>query len=128
MQVVDLLTAVAVAVDDQPIAVLRDAFTLGKITRHREQMPDQRLVLISDIVGGGDEFVGNNEDVGRSARPDVAKGRHQLVTIDNVGGQLARDDALKKIIHAAIASLAGGREAGNSTIIALPQPYRALPP
>jgi DNA polymerase III subunit delta len=117
VQVIDLLSAVAVAIDDEAVALFRDAFALGKVARHGKEVADQRLVLIGDIIGGGDALVGNDQNVRGRARPDVAKSRNKLVAINDVGGQLARDDALEKSVHAVTASLAGGRETGNSTII-----------
>jgi DNA polymerase III subunit delta len=117
VQVIDLLSAVAVAVDDEAVAFFRDALALRKVTRHGKEVADQRLVLIGDIIGGRDALVGNDQNVRGRARSDVAKSRNELVAIDDVGGQLARDDALEKSVHAVAASLAGGRETGNSTII-----------
>ena len=93
---------VAVAVDDEAIALLSDAFALRKITRHGKEVPDQRLVVIADIVRGGDALVGNDQNVGRRTRADIAKRSDKLVAINDVGGQLAGDDALEKSVHAVL--------------------------
>ena len=50
MQVIDLLPAMRVAVDDQPIAVFRNALTLGEIARDREHMADQRFVFVGNVA------------------------------------------------------------------------------
>ena len=100
MQVIDLLAAVAVAVDDEAVALFRDAFALGKVACDGKEMTDQRLILIGDIIGGRDALVGNDQNVRGRARPDVAKSRDELVAINDVGGQLAGDDALEKSVHA----------------------------
>jgi len=126
VQVIDLLSAVAVAVDDEAVAFFRDALALRKVTRHGKEVADQRLVLIGNIIGSRDALVGNDQNVRGRARSDVAKSRNELVAIDDVGGQLARDDALEKSVHAVAASLAGGRETGNSIIISSVSSTRAV--
>lgn len=117
MQVIDFLAAMDVAVDDETIAIGGDAFLLRKVARHGNEVADQGLVVIRDIVRGGNEFIRHDQNVRRRARPDVAKRRDARIAVNDLGGQFARDDALEKSIHASAASLAGGREAGNSLII-----------
>src|SRR3979490_1917455 len=73
MQVVDLLTAIRVAIDDQPITALSDAPLPREIARHDEHMPDQRFIVVGNIVGGGNGFVRDDQNVHRRCRFDVQK-------------------------------------------------------
>ena len=52
MQVVDLLAAVRIAIDDQSIAAICDSLLPGEVARHGEHMADQRFVLVGNVVGG----------------------------------------------------------------------------
>ncbi len=58
MQVIHLLPAVRIAVDDQAVAVIGDAELSGQIPRHQEQSADQRSVAIRNVVGGGMGLLG----------------------------------------------------------------------
>jgi len=122
MQVIHFLSAVAVAVDDEPIAIVGNAFLLRKVARDGKEVADQRLVVIDDVVRGGDELIGHDQNVSRRARADVAKRRDARVAIYDLGGQLACDNALEESIHTGAASLAGGRQGGNSRIISRRHP------
>src|SRR5690606_29340070 len=99
VQVIDLLPAVRVAVDDQPVAVLGDALLAGQVARHHEHPADQRRVFVSDVVGGGNDLVRDDQDVHRCARVDVAKGGDLFILIEDVRGQFAGRDAFEERRH-----------------------------
>ena len=99
VQVVDLLSAMGIAVDDQTVAVLGDAFLARDLGGDHEQVSEQRLVGRRDVVGGRDRLDRHDQHVGRRARVDVAEGDHALVPIDDIGRQFALDDALEQCRH-----------------------------
>jgi len=85
--------------DDQAIAFFSDAFAPRKIARDSKRWPisassssAMSFVVAMRLLGTIRMCVG--------ARPYVAKSRDKLVAINDVGGQLARDDALEKSVHA----------------------------
>jgi len=99
VQVIDLLAPVRVAVDDQPVAVLGDAFASRQVTRHRVHMADQGFVGVGDVVGRGNRLVGHDQYMHRRARVDIPESGDLRVTINYVGGQLAGNDPLKQRGH-----------------------------
>jgi hypothetical protein len=99
VQVIDLLSAVPVAVDDEPVAILGDALAAREVARDDEHMTDQCLIAVGDVVRRRYRLVGNDQDVGRRPRMDVAEGRDALVLVDDVRRQFAPDDALEEGRH-----------------------------
>jgi DNA polymerase III subunit delta len=99
MQVIHLLPAVAVAIDDEPVTSLGNAELAGKVTRHDKHAPDQRPVGVADVVGCGDGLVGDDEDMHGRPGLNVPEGRDFLVAVDNIGRQLPGDDAFKQGWH-----------------------------
>ena len=73
VQVIDLLSAMFVAIDEQPVAVLVDACFFGKFGGYGKQSAEHLFVFFGDVVGGRDEFVGDNQYMRGCLRADVAK-------------------------------------------------------
>jgi hypothetical protein len=63
MQVIDLLAAVRIAIDDQPITAFRDALLARKIASHDNHVSNQRFILVGNIVCGGNGFVRDDQPV-----------------------------------------------------------------
>ena len=99
MQVVHLLTAVPVAVDDQPVTVFGDAFATRQITRDREHMTDEGFIGILDVVGGRDRLVRHDQHMHGCTGLDVAKRRDPIILVDDVARYFARDDAFEQRRH-----------------------------
>jgi hypothetical protein len=99
VQVVHLLAAVPVAVDDQAIAIFGDALAPREVARDQQQPAHQQRVVVADVVRRRDRLVRHHEDVHGRAGADVAERGDRLVAVDDVGGQLARDDALEQGRH-----------------------------
>lgn len=99
MQVIDLLAAIAVAVDDQAVAALGDTFAPGQFPGYGIQMPDERFVLVGHIIGGRDRLIGHDQDVDRGARMDVAESGDAIVLKDDIGRDFARNDAFEQRGH-----------------------------
>src|ERR1700730_12925297 len=67
MQVIHLLAAMRVAIDNQPITAFGDALLSRQITRHDEHMTDQRLIIVGNIICRGDGFGRHDQYMHRSS-------------------------------------------------------------
>lgn len=105
MQMVDDLTAFLIDVADQPVALLGDPLFVGKLFGDQHHVGDQRTVIIREIVGRGDLFVGNDEDMGRRLGIDVSEAGDQIVFVDDVSGGVAGNDLGEDGRHGAAAIL-----------------------
>ena len=99
VQVKNFLAAVFVAIDDQAVAVVGDALVPRDSCRHSEQPSQGRFVLFPGIVRGGDFHFGNDQDVNRRLRGNIAKGQHEFVFIDNIGRDIFGDDLRENRTH-----------------------------
>jgi hypothetical protein len=99
MQVIHLLAAMCIAIDDQPIAALGDALLSCKIACHDEHVANQRFILVGNIIGCGYGFIRDNEYMHRRRRADVQKRNHARVAVQHGRRQVAGDDLLKKRRH-----------------------------
>ena len=97
-----LLAAMRIAVDDQPVAVFRYSFFPGKIARHDHHVSYQGLILIRDVVGRGNHFIRNDEDMHRCRRTNVEEGK-KLLRESGLPVLTANDirDAAQKAVAAA---------------------------
>src|SRR5918993_3774706 len=86
VQVVNLLPSVLIAIDDEPIATLGNAFPFRQIARHRVEMADQRFILVRNVIRGWDHLVGHDENVYWGAGTDVPEGGNAFVPIHDLGG------------------------------------------
>jgi hypothetical protein len=57
VQMIDLLPAISVAVDDEPIAILSDSFLPGQPRGHQQHPSGQLFIIFRQVVGGRDFFV-----------------------------------------------------------------------
>jgi len=99
MQVIYLLAAIRIAIDDQPITALCDALLPGEIARHDEHVSDQRFILVDNVVGGGDGFVRDNQYMYGGRGSDVQKSDHARIAMEHRRRQITADDFLKKRRH-----------------------------
>ena len=96
MQVIHLLAAVCIAIDDQPITGFSDALLTCEIARHDEHVANQRFILVGNVIGCRYGFIGDDEYMHRCCRSNVQKRDHARVTVEHGRGQVASDDLLKK--------------------------------
>ncbi len=89
---VDLLPPIRPTVHDQTVAGVGHAFRARDVARDPDHTAQGRLVLRGHVVDGGDDVVGDDEHMGGGLRIDVAKGRHEVVLIHDVRGDLTADD------------------------------------
>ncbi len=92
MQVVDLLAAVRLAVDDEAVPVVQESFLRCDGASGREQPAQRRLVGLGDVGGRRDHVVRDEEDVHGRLWVDVAEGGHEVVAVHDVGVDLAAHD------------------------------------
>ena len=90
---VDRLSAVAPMVDDQAIAIVREAKIRRDPSRGREQHAQKRDVVVGCVRYGGDWLLGYHEDVRWRLRVDVAEGERVVVFVHDVRRDFASDDA-----------------------------------
>jgi hypothetical protein len=53
MQVIHLLAAIRIAIDDQPVAAVGNPLLSREVARHDEHVADQRFVRVGDVIGRG---------------------------------------------------------------------------
>ncbi|MNF07292.1 hypothetical protein D3C80_2074400 [compost metagenome] len=68
MNMIDLLAAMAIAIDNQTVAVFGDAFLLGNPGGRGDHAAQSGLVLNSNVVDGGDQHIGYDQNMGRGLR------------------------------------------------------------
>ena len=97
VQVHDGLAAVRAAVVDDAVAAA-EAFRLGDLGDGFKAACDPHAVLRCYLVSAGDMSLGNNEDVHRSLRIDVAESIDILILIDLCAGDIPGDYLAKQAI------------------------------
>ena len=60
VQVIHLLAAMRIAIDNQTVAALGDPLLSCEIARHYKHVANQRFILVGNIIGGGNGFVRDN--------------------------------------------------------------------
>jgi hypothetical protein len=118
VQVIDLLAAVRIAVDDQPITAVGDALLSREIARHDEHVSNQRFIFVGDIVGGWNGLVRDNEYVDGGCGPDIQKSNDAGIAVEHRCRQLAGDDFLEKRRHFNASEATGAsRLAGTAPLL-----------
>jgi hypothetical protein len=96
VQVVHRLATPRPDVGHDAVAALGDALRTGDLRGHREEPPHELRVIVGQVRGGCDVATGEEEDVRRGARGDVADRDGQLVLGDARGRDLAGHDAAEQ--------------------------------
>src|SRR5688572_17864320 len=92
MDVIDRLTAVAIAVEYESVPVRGDALARSDLRCNSNEVPDEHLLLGRDVVGRRDRGLRYHKHMRRRLWIDVAKCEHRLILIHDVGRYLAPDD------------------------------------
>ena len=92
MDMVHFLAAVAVAVDDQPIAIVGKTFIAGDLRRDGHHPAQRQLMFSGDVIYGRNQNIRDNQNMGGRLRGDVAKSGHKLILIDNIRRDLPAND------------------------------------
>jgi len=101
MKVKDRLTAIAVCVDNHPIAVTRETFAAGDLRRGDQKMPKSVLVLRPGLVERFDVLFRDNQNMPRRLRAKIVKSDANVVFVNLIGGNspfhdLAEDAVLNR--------------------------------
>ena len=99
MEVGDRLPGMHAGVDDQPVAFFGQAFLRCQFFRHHDHVADQWLIPWFQFVDRVNVPVGDDENMGGCKRMCIAKGRDEVVAIENCGGGFARDDFTEDTGH-----------------------------
>src|SRR5271155_367126 len=83
MQVIHLLATVCIAINDQPVAALRDTLLSGKVARYDEHVADQGFIFVGNIIGGGNGFVRDNEYVHRGRGANIQERDHSRIAVQH---------------------------------------------
>ena len=92
VKVVDLLPAVVPAVDHDAVAVSGDPFVGGEVRGDPQHPAQHGFVFGRDVRERGNQAIRHDEDVGGCERLDVPEGGHEIILVDDVGGDLAAYD------------------------------------
>jgi hypothetical protein len=92
MDVEDFLASVGPAVQDESVSSLVDLLFLGEPGGHPDHAAERRLIRLGHVGDSRNRFVGDDEDVGRRLGLDIPKRGHQLILIDELGGNFPSDD------------------------------------
>jgi hypothetical protein len=95
MQVRHCLAAIRAIVDDKAETVTE--IQLGGYFGSFEQEMAKKLVVIGTGFGNAwDRFLGDNQHVGGCFGVNVPKGKHEVVFVNNLGGDFAGGNLLKE--------------------------------
>ena len=99
MQVEYHLSAVSIAVHDQAITVLGDAFLVGQLGGHQKHLSNQFSVLRFDVVHGSDMGFGNDQDMCRRFGGDIPERQQVVRFVHDVGGNFPIDDLQEQVVR-----------------------------
>jgi hypothetical protein len=96
MQVRHGFTAVVTIVNHEPVAGFFQAQFFRHFGGFKQQVAEQVLVVGLGFGDARDQFFGDNQNVRRRLRADVAEGEDGIVFVNDVRRDFARDDFFKK--------------------------------
>lgn len=106
MEVGHAFSAVAAVVDDDPEATGKSLF-LCQGGGCEEQVSEDALVLRAGFPDAREGLAGNDEDMHRGLRVDVADGEGRIVFVEDFGGDFAGEDFFKERRHQSVGGLGG---------------------
>ena len=111
VDVVDGLAALIADVECEPVASLADALRLREPVRHRGHAPQQRPLLLLHVSHASDVDFGDDQQMHRRARVDIADGEAEVVVVQLLDGHLAGDHVAEEAVcgHAPRSIRRGGR-------------------
>lgn len=84
MNMEHFLTAVAVAVHYQAVAVIRNPFLLRDFGCHGDHMTQNLFIFRSDIIHGRNKMIGNNQNMRRCLRGNITERRDAVILINDI--------------------------------------------
>ena len=98
MNVMDRLPAVRTRVHDGPIPLLGHTLCLSQVTGHDHEISEHIPVMIISLCERRDVLRRDDENVGRRLWSDVPKRDDPFVPVDNLSGNITRDDLAKETV------------------------------
>jgi len=99
MEMGDCLSTVCAGVEDEPVTIFGNTLSYRQSFRHRDHVSNQQFILGLQFVDRGNVPVGNNEDMRAGNGMVVAKGRHQVIAVDDLGGRFTGNDLAEDTRH-----------------------------
>ena len=96
VQVIDCLPALAVTIDHQAEAPIRDSDLSCDPVRHQQKVPEQSIISLVRIEECREMLARNNQDMDGGLRVNVFKGDRLLVFIDNLPWTFSVGDLTKE--------------------------------
>src|ERR1035441_2510790 len=96
VQVRHSLAGIRTVVEHQPVARLIQPQLVRHLSSLEQQMPKDLVVLRGGLGKARDGLSGDNQDVRWGLWPDVVKGHHEVVLINDRCGDFASDDLLEQ--------------------------------
>ena len=96
MQMRHSFAGVRTVVENQPKTTLFEAEFVCHLTRLEHQVAEDLVIARSCLGDAGNGFLGNQQYVRGRLRFDVAKGDDEIVFVNNLRGDFARDDFLEQ--------------------------------
>ena len=88
--------AIPTVIDHQPVAAFLQTNFPGYFGGFEEQMAEQRLILAARFGDARDGLLWHDENVSRRLRRDIPKGQHEIIFVNDLRRDLARDDLFKQ--------------------------------
>ena len=92
MEVKNILAPMGPAVQDESVSCLVDPLFLSELGGHPDHAAKCWLVCVGHVGDSRNRFVGDYENVRGRLGLDISKRRHQIVLIDEIGGNFPADD------------------------------------
>src|SRR5574337_473593 len=96
VQMVNRLPALAITIDHQAEAPIRDPDLSCDPVRHQQEVSEQPIIGLVRIEKGREMLTGNNQDMNGGLRVNVFEGNRLLVLIDNLPRTLTIGDLTKE--------------------------------
>jgi hypothetical protein len=104
MEMVDFLPAVSPTIDHRAVTVLRETFLFGDSTCRKQQFPADSQIVEREVVKRGNVAFGDDQDVRRCLRMDVAKRKDIIVFVDYRWFDLTGDHLTEQAVSHAFRS------------------------
>jgi len=95
VQVRDRFAPVRTVIDHEAVPVGQTQL-FGDLRGLEQQMAEKLVLVRTGLGDAGNMLLGNNQHVRRGLRIDVAEGEHEVVLVNNVGGDFARGNFLEQ--------------------------------
>jgi hypothetical protein len=95
VQMKDLLMPVRTTVDNEPVAILRNALLFSYLFSHDEHVTEHGFIVGGHIIDGGNKLVGDNQDMDWGLRTNISKRRDLLILKNNIGRYFSADNFAK---------------------------------